>query len=102
MLLEDEDEDDGRTDVMLTHLRRSRLPRQRAAAVIAGTFQTRTRSNGSIRSCSIDRLGDLGVPVLAGANLGHGGHVQTYPIGVRARLDADARTLSLLEAPLEP
>jgi muramoyltetrapeptide carboxypeptidase len=50
----------------------------------------------------VDRLGDLGVPVLAWANLGHGGHVQTFPIGVRAELDADARTLRFLEPPLEP
>ena len=47
-----------------------------------------------------DRLGDLGVPVITGANLGHGGHVQTWPIGVRARLDADARVVTLLEPPL--
>ena len=47
-----------------------------------------------------DRLGDLGIPVITGANIGHGGHVQTWPIGVPARLDADARTVTFLEPPL--
>ena len=49
-----------------------------------------------------DRLGGLGVPTIAWANLGHGGHVQTFPLGVPAELDADARTLSFLEPPLQP
>jgi hypothetical protein len=31
-----------------------------------------------------------------------GGYFQTFPVGVAAELDADARTLHLLDPPLEP
>jgi muramoyltetrapeptide carboxypeptidase len=49
----------------------------------------------------LDRLGGLGVPVLAGLPFGHIPENWTIPVGVRARLDADAGTLSLLEPPAE-
>jgi muramoyltetrapeptide carboxypeptidase LdcA involved in peptidoglycan recycling len=38
--------------------------------------------------------------MISGANLGHGGQNQTYPIGVAAELDADTRSVRLLEPPL--
>jgi muramoyltetrapeptide carboxypeptidase len=44
-----------------------------------------------------DRLGDLGVPVACGFPFGHVEDNWTLPVGVRARLDADAGTLALLE-----
>lgn len=44
----------------------------------------------------------LGVPVLYGLPMGHGGHLTTTPLGVRATLDADARTLTIDEAALLP
>jgi muramoyltetrapeptide carboxypeptidase len=98
VLVEDEQEDPPRTDIMLTHLRRAGFF-DRAAAVVAGTF-TNSGDEAGIQAVLGDRLGDLGVPVVTGANLGHGGHVQTWPLGVRARLDADARTVTFLEPPL--
>lgn len=98
ILVEDEHEDPPRTDIMLTHLRRAGFF-DRAAAVIAGTF-TNSGNDAGLQAVLDDRLGDLGIPVITGANLGHGGHVQTWPIGVRAQLDADAVTVSLLEPPL--
>jgi len=45
-----------------------------------------------------DLLGDLGVPVAYGFPFGHVEDNWTLPVGVRARLDADAGTLELLEA----
>jgi len=98
VLVEDEHEDPPRTDIMLTHLRRAGYF-DRAAAVVAGTF-TNSGDEAGIQAVLDDRLGDLGIPVITGANLGHGGHVQTWPIGVRARLDADAATVTFLETPL--
>ncbi|HEX4470620.1 MAG TPA: LD-carboxypeptidase [Nocardioides sp.] len=98
VLVEDEQEDPPRTDIMLTHLRRAGFF-DRASAVVAGTF-TNSGDDEGIQRVLDDRLADLGIPVITGANLGHGGHVQTWPIGVRARLDADARTVTLLEPPL--
>jgi muramoyltetrapeptide carboxypeptidase len=46
------------------------------------------------------RLGDLGVPVLYGLPVGHGETLSTLPLGVRATLDADARTLTVEEPSL--
>ncbi|HEV7591465.1 MAG TPA: LD-carboxypeptidase [Longimicrobium sp.] len=45
-----------------------------------------------------DLLGDLGVPVAYGFPFGHVEDNWTLPVGVRARLDAGAGTLELLEA----
>jgi len=39
-----------------------------------------------------------GLPCAAGFPVGHGEHNEPVPLGVRVRLDADARTLSFLEA----
>lgn len=44
-----------------------------------------------------DHLQDLGVPVVAGFPFGHIPESWTLPLGIRARLDADAGTLTLLE-----
>ncbi|HEX4688576.1 MAG TPA: LD-carboxypeptidase [Nocardioides sp.] len=100
VLVEDENEDAPRTDIMLTHLRRSGYFAN-AAAVVAGKFTNLGESSAEEMQLVLDdRLGDLGVPVITGANLGHGGHVHTWPIGVPARLDADARTLTFLGPPL--
>jgi muramoyltetrapeptide carboxypeptidase len=100
VLIEDENEDAPRTDIMLTHLRRSGYFAQ-AAAVVTGKFTNAGDSTEEeLQAVIDDRLGDLDIPVIANANIGHGGHVQTWPIGVAARLDADARTLTFLEHPL--
>jgi muramoyltetrapeptide carboxypeptidase LdcA involved in peptidoglycan recycling len=47
-----------------------------------------------------ERLGPLAVPMLAWANVGHGGSFQTFPLGIAAELDADRATLRLLDPPL--
>jgi muramoyltetrapeptide carboxypeptidase len=86
------------THIMLNIVRRSGFS-PGPAAVVAGTF-TNSGDEEGIQAVLDDRLGDLGIPVVTAANVGHGGHVQTWPIGVRARLDADARTVTFLEAPL--
>jgi muramoyltetrapeptide carboxypeptidase len=100
VVVEDEWEDAPRTDIMLTHLRRSGYFAN-AAGVVAGKFTNLgDSSEEELQAVLDDRLGDLGVPVITGANIGHGGHVQTWPIGVHARLDADARTITFLEPPL--
>lgn len=100
VLLEDENEDASRIDTMLTHLRRCGYFAS-AAGVLAGKFTNAGDSSADeVRAVLDDRLGDLGIPVVADADLGHGGHVQTWPVGVRARLDADARTVTFLDSPL--
>jgi muramoyltetrapeptide carboxypeptidase len=46
-------------------------------------------------------LEPLGVPIVHNLPLGHGDHLCTIPLGVRATVDADARTLVIEEAALE-
>ncbi len=45
-----------------------------------------------------DYFAELGKPVIAGFPFGHEPNPLTLPLGVRARLDADSHTLTLLEA----
>jgi muramoyltetrapeptide carboxypeptidase len=100
LLIEEEHEDPYRVDRMLTQLRRSGYL-DGVAGIIGGTF-TGCGEPALIEEILSERLGDLGVPLLAWANVGHGGHQQAYPIGIAADLDADGRTLCLLDSPLVP
>ena len=98
LLIEDIDEQEFRLDRMLTQLRRSGYLNG-VAGVVAGTF-VNCGSTELIQQILLERLGDLGVPMIAWANVGHGGYFQTFPIGVAAELDADGKTLLLLDPPL--
>lgn len=100
LLIEDVDEEDYRLDRMLTQLRRSGYLRG-VAGIVAGTFVGCGEAE-LIQEILTERLGDLGVPMIAWANVGHGGYFQTFPIGVAAELNADAKTLRLLDPPLRP
>jgi muramoyltetrapeptide carboxypeptidase len=84
-----------RMDRVITQLRRSTYI-EGVAGILLGTF-TECGDPEHIERMLVERLSDLGVPVLAGANIGHNTAMQTFPIGVPARLDATAGTLSFLE-----
>ena len=98
LLLEDVNEEDYRVDRMLTQLRRSGYL-DGVAGIVAGTF-TGCGPPETIQDILAERLGSLGVPMLAWANVGHGGQFQAFPVGIAAELDADAATLRLLDPPL--
>lgn len=100
LLIEDVDEDDYRIDRMLTQLRRSGYL-EGVAGVITGAFADCGPAH-AIQAILTERLADLGVPMIAWANIGHGGRSQTFPVGVAAELNADARSLRLLEPALLP
>jgi len=85
---------------MLTQLRRSGYT-DGVAAIVAGTF-TGCGEPAAVEEILAERPGSLGVPMIAWANVGHGGYFQTFPIGVAAELDADAATLRRLQPPLRP
>ena len=53
--------------------------------------------NFSIEEVFLDRLQPLGIPVIYGLGIGHGTYKATLPLGVRATLDGDARTLKIDE-----
>ena len=63
-----------------------------------------TRASGpaslGLETVFADLLGPLEIPCCFYLPIGHGEHLATLPIGARARLDADAGTLSILRAPV--
>jgi muramoyltetrapeptide carboxypeptidase len=92
LVLEDVDESPYRIDRMLTQLRMSGAL-SRAAGIIAGGWTNCGVTDELLR----DRLGDLGIPVLTETLIGHIDEQWTLPIGARATLDANARTLTIEE-----
>ncbi len=100
LLIEDESEPDYKLDRMLTQLHRAGYLTA-VAGIITGTF-TDCGPSEVVSAILTERLSGLGVPMISWADIGHGGHFQTYPIGIAAELDADARTLTLLDPPLLP
>jgi muramoyltetrapeptide carboxypeptidase len=55
----------------------------------------------SVKDVVLDVLGDYDFPVLAGVDFGHTGPNLPLPIGTLAAVDATARTLRLLESPVD-
>ncbi|MGH3171604.1 MAG: S66 peptidase family protein [Trebonia sp.] len=100
LLLEEVEEVPYRLDRMITQLRRSGYL-DGVAGIITGTF-TDCGPNEEVHEILAERLGDLKVPMISGANVGHGGKFQTFPVGIAAELDADARVLRLAEPALVP
>lgn len=98
LLLEDVGEEPYRVDRMLTQLRRSGYL-DGVAGIVTGTFDG-CEPPELIHDILAERLGPLAVPMLAWANVGHGGPFQTFPLGISAELDADRATLRLLDPPL--
>ena len=98
LLLEDIDEPPYKVDRMLTQLRRTGVLRG-LAGVALGQF-TNCADGWPVRVTDVlaDRLGDLGVPVLGGLRVGHGPGQLSVPLGVPARLDAAAGTLTAAPA----
>jgi muramoyltetrapeptide carboxypeptidase len=101
LFLEDVNEDLYRIDRMLAHLRAvGALARVRGVLVGRFTGLKRHIEDGSL---GVDQvlahyLSPLGVPVLYGLPIGHIDDQWTMPLGVRARMSADAGSVELLEA----
>lgn len=56
----------------------------------------------TLRQIVLDVLGDRDIPVLGNVEFGHAGPNLPMPVGVRVALDAQQRTLSLLEPAVGP
>ena len=54
-------------------------------------------SSLSIEEILDELIAPLGIPAIANVPVGHGKHMATIPLGARARLDADAKTLEIVE-----
>jgi muramoyltetrapeptide carboxypeptidase len=101
LFLEEVGEDLYRVDRMLAHLRMLGAF-DRLAGVIVGQFTDMKRgtSEGALGFDEVlsTYFGSLGVPVAYGFPIGHVEDQWTMPLGVRARLDAGAGEVTLIEA----
>lgn len=90
VLLEDVDEKAYRVDGYLTHLRRAGWF-DGVAGVVLGSW----KDCEPVEDVMLDRLTDLGVPVVSELGFGHGDSSLTVPLGLPATLDADSATLTV-------
>jgi muramoyltetrapeptide carboxypeptidase len=99
LLIEDVGELAYRVDRLLTHLRNCGIL-QRVGGIAIGQFSEPGHGNNPVRppDVLIERLADLGVPLLGGLPIGHGDRNLAVALGSRATLDADTGTLTVAPA----
>jgi muramoyltetrapeptide carboxypeptidase len=101
VLLEDVGEPVYRADRDLMQLKNAGLLDQAAGFVIGNITgwqkQEADPPNNTPQALWQEFFGETGKPVVTGFPFGHEADPLTLPLGVRARLDAGARTLTLLE-----
>lgn len=99
LFLEDVSEPPYSVDRMLTHLWMSGKLEQVSGIVLGKFTDDGYDSNTfSMEQVMRDRLEPLGIPTLRGLMIGHIEDKTVVPVGVQARLDVSAGTLTLLEA----
>ena len=80
------------------HVLRSGGVLDRIAGMVVGATEVESTEGGpTLREVVLDALGERDIPVLGNVDIGHNGPNVPMPLGVRAEVDADAGTLSLLE-----
>jgi len=97
LLLEEIGERPYRVDRALTQLLLSGALHRLRAVVVGDFVQCEQAEMPPPEAVVAERLGALGVPIVAGAPIGHGERNRAIPHGTRARLDAAAGTLQFLE-----
>lgn len=105
LFLEDINEEPYRIDRMLQQLRLAGVF-NRVAGVVFGQCTRCDLRDPDYAGFTLDdlldrHLGSLSVPVVTGFNTGHVGNQLTLPVGVDVELDADTRTIRMLEAAVE-
>lgn len=108
LFIEDLDEDVYRLDRMLTQIWSSGAFSKLKGFVI-GSLKLPNQKEGEPARTDDEMIAMLaercklfGVPAFSGASVGHISKKLTLPIGCRARIDAEARTITLLESPVNP
>jgi muramoyltetrapeptide carboxypeptidase len=99
LLVEDLNEAPYRIDRMLTQMAQAGALRGIAGAVVGELVGCDPAEAGGPLPSALEvfarRLADLGVPAFAGLAFGHGRRRLAIPLGVRARMDADACMLEI-------
>ncbi|MBP7721707.1 MAG: LD-carboxypeptidase [Alphaproteobacteria bacterium] len=98
LFLEDCGEELSRVDRMLLHLRRSGILKD-VSGIIMGQF-TDSKDTGRPFGFTLEEIirehtESLGVPVVMNAPFGHGKELYAFPVGVKAALDTQKKTLKL-------
>ena len=98
LFLEDTGEQPYRIDRMITHLRLAGKL-DYAAGILLGQFSDCGATAGDYSTGDVlrDVLSGLNIPILANFPAGHIRDNWTLPLGVRARIDANARAIHFLE-----
>jgi muramoyltetrapeptide carboxypeptidase len=109
VMVEDLNTEPYLVDTALNHLiRAGKL--DGAAGFVFGTavnLRYQTVPEGPESTLSVEEMLDeliapLGIPAIANVPIGHGKHMATMPLGATVRLDADAKTLEVVEAAVDP
>ena len=95
LFIEDRGEPLYRIDRMLTHMDLSGRLRH-ISGLIAGRFE-QCGDGGAIDRLLKERLAHLKIPILTNFPVGHGSGNLAWPLGINAELDADSKTINLLE-----
>jgi muramoyltetrapeptide carboxypeptidase len=102
LFLEDTDEEPYRIDRMFTQLRHASIL-ERSTGILLGQFTDSEPKDPAKPSLTLaeafeDAASWSSIPILSNLPFGHIPRKLTIPIGIRARFDAEARTVELTEA----
>jgi len=104
LFIEDVDENPHRIDALMTHLLNAGALESAAAIVVGEMTGTDEKSDPTIgakpwRETIRERLRQVSTPSVIDFPFGHMKTMLSIPMGIRARLDSEARTLTYLESP---
>lgn len=107
LLIEDVDENPHRVDAMFTHLLNAGILQSAAGIVVGEMTGTDDREDSTIgrrpwTEIVAERLQRIDVPSIIKFPFGHARAMLSLPLGLKARLDASAGTLTYLETSCEP
>ncbi|MDB4969907.1 MAG: Muramoyltetrapeptide carboxypeptidase [Myxococcales bacterium] len=103
LLIEEVGERPYRIDRQLTHLKMAGALAGLAGVVVGDLVGCAEKDGGApdAEAVIVERLGGLGVPVVADAPIGHGSRNRAVPHGARVRLDAASGVLEFLEGAVD-
>jgi muramoyltetrapeptide carboxypeptidase len=102
LVLEDVHEPPYRIDHLITQLRRAGVLQEVAGVIVGDCVRCDAGPDDppspAVRDVFAEAMVELGIPSVYGVACGHGARQLTLPLGVPARLDAAAGTLTVLES----